>query len=99
LPDPTPPALRLSPKFATNLKAAANGAGLDWATMLGILRARGATGHEPADGTTLRKLAWRPTVLPRATGHASSRTQATRASPTRLLLWRGTTARLASTDW
>jgi hypothetical protein len=59
LPDPTPPALRLSPKFATNLKAAANGAGLDWATMLGILRARGATGHEPADGTTLRKLAGR----------------------------------------
>jgi len=59
LPDPTPPALRLSPKFATNLKAAANGAGLDWATMLGILRARGATGHQPADRTTLRKLAGR----------------------------------------
>jgi hypothetical protein len=59
LPDPTPPALRLSPKFATNLKAAANGAGLDWATMLGILRARGATGHDPADRTTLRKLAGR----------------------------------------
>jgi len=59
LPDPTPPALRLSPKFAANLKAAANGAGLDWATMLGILRARGATGHEPADRTTLRKLAGR----------------------------------------
>jgi hypothetical protein len=59
LPDPTPPALRLSPKFATNLRAAANGAGLDWATMLGILRARGATGHEPADRTTLRKLAGR----------------------------------------
>lgn len=59
LPDPTPPALRLSPKFATNLKAAASGAGLDWATMLGILRARGATGHEPADRTTLQKLAGR----------------------------------------
>jgi hypothetical protein len=59
LPDPTPPALRLSPKFAANLKAAANGAGLDWATMLGILRARGATGHDPADRTTLRKLAGR----------------------------------------
>lgn len=59
LPDPTPPALRLSPKFAANLKAAANGAGLNWATMLGILRARGATGHEPADRTTLQKLAGR----------------------------------------
>jgi hypothetical protein len=59
LPDPTPPALRLSPKFASNLKATAKGAGLDWATMLGILRARGANGHSPADRTTLRKLAGR----------------------------------------
>jgi hypothetical protein len=68
LPDPTPPALRLSPKFATNLKAAANGAGLDWATMLGILRARGATGHEPADRATLRKLAGRLASYGPATG-------------------------------
>ena len=59
LPDPTPPALRLSPKFAANLQAAAKGAGLDWATMLGILRAHGATGHTPADGTMLRQLAGR----------------------------------------
>jgi hypothetical protein len=59
LPDPTPPALRLSAKFAANLKTAAKSAGLDWATMLGILRARGATGHTPADRTTLRKLAAR----------------------------------------
>jgi hypothetical protein len=59
LPDPTPPALRLSPKFASNLKAAAKGAGLDWATMLGILRTRGATGHTPADRTTLSALATR----------------------------------------
>ncbi len=59
LPDPTPPALRLSPKFASNLRATAKAAGLDWATMLGILRARGATGHTPADRTTLRKLSVR----------------------------------------
>ncbi len=59
LPDPTPPALRLSPRFASNLKASAKAAGLDWATMLGILRARGAAGHNPADRTTLRKLATR----------------------------------------
>ncbi len=59
LPDPTPPALRLSPKFASTLKATAKAAGLNWATMLGILRARGATGHNPADRTTLRKLAVR----------------------------------------
>jgi hypothetical protein len=59
LPDPTPPALRLSPKFASNLKASAKAAGLNWATMLGILRARGAAGHNPADRTTLQRLATR----------------------------------------
>ena len=59
LPDPTPPALRLSPRFASNLKATAKAAGLNWATMLGVLRARGAGGHNPADRTTLRKLATR----------------------------------------
>jgi hypothetical protein len=59
LPDPTPPALRLSPKFANNLRAAAKGSGVDWAVMLGILRARGADGHSPADRGTLGKLAAR----------------------------------------
>jgi hypothetical protein len=59
LPDPTPPALRLSAKFAANLKTTARASGLDWATMLGILRARGMTGHTPADLSTLRKLAGR----------------------------------------
>ena len=59
LPDPTPPALRLSAKFAANLKTTARASGLDWATMLGILRARGMTGHTPADLTTLHRLAGR----------------------------------------
>jgi hypothetical protein len=59
LPDPTPPALRLSPKFAGNLRAAARGAGIDWAVLLGVLRARGATGHSPANRTTLHRLAGR----------------------------------------
>ena len=59
LPDPTPPALRLSPKFASNLRTAAKGSGVDWAVMLGILRARGADGHSPADRGTLGKLAAR----------------------------------------
>jgi hypothetical protein len=59
LPDPTPQALRLSPKFAANLKAAAERAGVDWSVMLGILRARGATGHTPADRVTLGRLAAR----------------------------------------
>ena len=59
LPDPTPPALRLSAKFAANLKAAARRAGINWAVMLGVLRARGASGHSPADRVTLQKLAAR----------------------------------------
>jgi hypothetical protein len=59
LPDPTPPAVRLSPKFAANLKQAAKSGGVNWAVMLGILRARGATGHIPADRVTLGRLATR----------------------------------------
>jgi len=59
LPDPTPAALRLSPKFAAHLKTAAKGAGVDWATMLGVLRARGAKGHVPATRGTLQQLASR----------------------------------------
>jgi hypothetical protein len=59
LPDPTPPALRLSPKFAANLKKAAKAGGVDWSVMLGILRARGAKGHVPADRVTLTRLAVR----------------------------------------
>ena len=59
LPDPTPPALRLSPKFAANLKKAAKAGGVDWSVMLGILRARGAKGHVPADRVTLNRLATR----------------------------------------
>src|SRR5262249_60522761 len=58
-PDPTPLAVRLSPKFAANLKRAAKNSGADWAVMLGILRARGATGHIPADRVTLNRLASR----------------------------------------
>jgi hypothetical protein len=59
LPDPTPPALRLSPKFAANLKAAAKNGGVHWSVLLGILRARGAAGHSPADRVTLNRLAAR----------------------------------------
>jgi hypothetical protein len=59
LPDPTPPALRLSPKFAANLKSAAQQSGVNWSVILGILRARGAEGHMPADRVTLGRLAAR----------------------------------------
>jgi hypothetical protein len=56
LPDPTPPAKRLSPAFARRLTATAKGTGLDWALLLGVLRAKGATGKAPVDAATLAKL-------------------------------------------
>jgi hypothetical protein len=56
LPDPTPPAKRLTRAFARQLTATAKGTGLDWAFLLGILRAKGATGKTPADAATLAKL-------------------------------------------
>jgi hypothetical protein len=59
LPDPTPPALRLSARFARNLQAAASKAGIDWSLELGILRARGLTGHTPANARALGRLAGR----------------------------------------
>ena len=59
LPDPTPPALRLSPRFARQLVAASKQSGLDWALLLGVLRAKGLNGHEPTDKGTLEKLAAR----------------------------------------
>ena len=70
LPDPTPPALRLSPKFAQHLKVVAKTRGVDWALMLGVLRADGARGHKPASTATLRKLAVRLSVLRRHSGGA-----------------------------
>ena len=41
LPDPTPPAKRLKPWFATALAQESAEAGVDWALVLGVLRARG----------------------------------------------------------
>jgi len=67
LPDPTPPALRLSPKFARNLQAVAKASGVDWALLLAVLRAKGLNGHNPADKGTLRKLATRLVSLGRGT--------------------------------
>jgi hypothetical protein len=53
LPDPTPPAVRLSKRFARHLKFASAGAGVNWALELAIVRAKGLTGHNPADRGTL----------------------------------------------
>jgi hypothetical protein len=59
LPDPTPPAVRLSMRFARHLKFASAGAGVNWALELAILRAKGLTGHNPADKGTLLALSKR----------------------------------------
>ena len=63
LPDPTPPALRLSPKFARHLQQATATAGVNWALELAILRAKGFTGHNPADRATLVALGKRLSSL------------------------------------
>jgi hypothetical protein len=57
LPDPTPPAARLSPAFARRLRLTSAKAGADWALVLGVLRARGVRGRVPASAETLQTLA------------------------------------------
>jgi hypothetical protein len=57
LPDPTPPALRLKPQFARHLQAVAKAKRVDWALMLGVLRAEGRNGSAPADFAGLRAVA------------------------------------------
>jgi len=60
LPDPTPPAKRLKQSFATALAREATAAKVDWALLLGVLRARGFDSGSMAIGpvrTTARRLA------------------------------------------
>jgi hypothetical protein len=59
LPDPTPPARRLKPKFAQQLSVASKRARVDWALVLGVLRARGERGSAPATPAELRRLSFR----------------------------------------
>jgi len=63
LPDPTPPAKRLSPAFARRLRTTAARAGTDWALVLGYLRAEGHRGRTPAGATRLERLASRLAAL------------------------------------
>jgi hypothetical protein len=63
LPDPTPPAKRLSQKFARHLVSASRAAGVEWSLVLAVLRAKGLTGHNPADRGTLSALAKRLAAL------------------------------------
>lgn len=56
LPDPVPMARRLTPGFARMLAAEARRANVDWALMLGVLRADGNVTRRPAERRSLRLL-------------------------------------------
>jgi hypothetical protein len=58
LPDPTPPAKRLRQGFADTLKREAERARVDWALVLGVLRARGFSGAT-MDSRPVRSVATR----------------------------------------
>ena len=57
LSDPTPPALRLKPRFAKHLRTVAQASHVNWALMLGVLRAEGHNGAAPANLSGLRAVA------------------------------------------
>jgi hypothetical protein len=63
LPDPTPPAARLSPAFARMLRLVSARADVDWALVLGVVRARGGQGRVPASATEIQALADQLAVL------------------------------------
>jgi hypothetical protein len=57
LPDPTPPARRLEPRFARNLLAVSRSQHVDWALVLGVVRAHGHRTSVPASKAQLRSVA------------------------------------------
>jgi hypothetical protein len=57
LPDPTPPARRLAPRWAKMLRTEANAAGTTWARVLAAVRANGHLGRKPVARSTVRTLA------------------------------------------
>jgi hypothetical protein len=59
LPDPTPPSRRLKPAFARRLAVLSARNHLDWALVLGVLRASGERGAVPASPAQLRSLSTR----------------------------------------
>jgi hypothetical protein len=59
LPDPTPPAKRLTPVFAALLRSTAQAEGIHWWPILAVLRAHGHDGPAPAGALKLRRLAHR----------------------------------------
>jgi len=63
LPDPTPPAKRLSLDFAVQLALEANSAHVSWSLVLAVLRVQGHMGAVPATPDQLRVLARRLATL------------------------------------
>jgi hypothetical protein len=63
LPDPTPPAKRLTARFASELASTAKAAGVDWELVLGVLRAGGDLSAVPATDAELGKLSERLAAL------------------------------------
>ena len=63
LPDPTPPAARLAPDFARTLVRTSRVHHVDWALVLGVLRASGHKDSWPASERSLRQLASRLSAL------------------------------------
>ena len=59
LPDPTPPAKRLTPVFAALLRSTAQAEGIHWWPILAVLRAQGHDGPAPAGALKLGRLAHR----------------------------------------
>jgi hypothetical protein len=59
LPDPTPPAMRLSPAFASRLRDISRAAGVHWWLVLGVVRAHGGDSRVPASPGELRRIAAR----------------------------------------
>jgi hypothetical protein len=69
LPDPTPPAMRLDPAFASRLRAISRAAGVRWWWVLAAVRARGGDTRVPASDITLHRLAARVARLEAAHNH------------------------------
>jgi hypothetical protein len=63
LPDPTPPAMRLDPAFARELRLVARAAGVRWWLVLAVVRARGGDTRVPATHAELRRIAQRLATL------------------------------------
>jgi len=56
LPDPTPPAKRLDPRFARMVAKVTKAEHVDWALVLGVVRARGHRGRVPASKYQVERL-------------------------------------------